>query len=473
MNSLFNFFLKQRKTAALLGIMFIIVFLLNVNYAVLRSARNALTVADLGGGAGAIPWFELCGTMPGALLMTLTLAWLLNKYSIQRVFFITLAVFVLFFLGFSLVIYPLMPAMKAVMLNCPWIPNWITELLPKFLSMLFFVMAELWKIALLTVLFWGFINQYVAMEDAKRYYAPLMFGGSLGTILASPLIKCCTSDFLSKQSWSLSLSLMMGALAIISLLTAWMFSLLCRFFHQPIEKQNHKAPSSEPISIWEGLRICLQSPYLMLLGWMTIADYIAYTLGEVIFLDILKQRFPTPIEYCNFMGRLSSWNGILTGISALFITPFLLQKCRWVVASLITPACLLITEMAFFFTLWNPNLASNLDLLVLLGSLFFCCVRAAKYTLFDTSKEISFLLLPPLEKMQGKLIIDGICARAGRGSASFISLVLISACGGVLATAPIAGIMALGISSSCVFATFRLGRLVENKKALPQENKAP
>lgn len=446
--------------------MLLIVCLLNVNYAVLRSARNALTVTDLGGGAAAIPWYELCGTMPGALLMTLTLAWLLNKYSIQRVFFTTLAVFVLFFLSFSLVIYPLMPAMKIYMLNCSFIPDWITQLLPQLLSMLFFVMAELWKIALLTVLFWGFVNQYVSMEDAKRYYSPLMFGGSIGTVLASPLITCCTSDFFSKQSWSHSLSLMMGSVAIISVLIACFFSLLCRKFSQPVEKKISVENPPKQISILDSLKSVSKSPYLMLLGWMTIADYIAYTLGEVIFFDILKQKFPDPREYCDFMGRLSLWNGILTAVSALFITPLILQRCRWVVASLITPACLLITEMAFFFTLWNPGLVGKLDLLVLLGSLFFCLVRAAKYTLFDTSKEISFLLLPPLEKMQGKLIIDGICARVGRGSASFVSLVLIRICGGVLAMAPIAGAIALFISSSCVFATFRLGKLVEEKKDL-------
>lgn len=453
--------------------MFSIVCLLNMNYAVLRSARNALTVADLGGGASAIPWFELCGTMPGALLMTLALAWALNKYSIQRVFFLTLAIFTLFFLSFSLVIYPLMPAMKALMQGCFWIPEWITELLPKLLSMLFFTMAELWKIALLTVLFWGFVNQYVSVEDAKRYYSPLMFGGSLGTVLASPLITCCTSDFLSKQSWSHSLSLMMGALALISILIAWLFSKLSQAFSEPIQSATPAAESaSDSLSLWDSLKACYQSPYLMLLAWMTIADYIAYALGEVVFFDILKQRFPDPREYCDFMGRLSLWNGLLTAACALFITPLILKKYRWVIASLITPVCLLLTEMAFFFAVLNPYLIGKLNLLVLLGSLFFCLVRAAKYTLFDTSKEISFLLLPPLEKLQGKLIIDGVCARVGRGSASFVSLLLIRGCGGVLAMAPIAGVLAFLISSSCVFATFRLGRLVEEKKDLLSKNKS-
>jgi AAA family ATP:ADP antiporter len=461
--NLFSLLKNKQKTILLLALMLAISCLLNMNYAILRSARNALTVADLGGGAGAIPWYELCGTMPAAFLMTLILSWLLSRYSVQRVFFMTLAVFVLFFLSFSLVIYPLMPSIKWAMQSSPWIPFWASELLPQFLSMLFFVMAELWKIALLTVLFWGFVNQYISMENAKRYYAPLMFGGSIGTVLASPLITCCTSDLFSKQSWSYSLSLMMSALALISLLIAWMFFHLSRQFSEP-EKKISPLPDPPPFSLWEGLKICCQSPYLMLLAWMTVADYIAYALGEVIFFDILKQKFPDPREYCDFMGKLSLWNGALTAICALFVTPLVLRRYRWVVASLATPVCLLVTEMAFFFALLNPAFIGKLDLLVLLGSLFFCCVRAAKYTLFDTSKELSFLLLSPQEKIQGKLVIDGMCARIGRGSASFVSLLLIRACGGVLKSAPIAGAIAFLISTSCVFATFRLGRLVEEKK---------
>ena len=317
-------FLKERKASLLFILMFGIVCFLNVNYAILRSARSALAVADLGGGAGSIPWFELCGTMPGAVLMTLGLTWLLNRFSIRRVFFTTLIVFVGFFLVFAFLIYPLLPQWKVILQDCRWLPSSAAILLPQFASMIFFVMAELWKIALLTILFWGFINQYISLDSAKRFYAPLMLGGSIGTILASPIITACTSDFLSHQSWGSSLNLMMGFLTLLSVLTAWLFSCLCRLFsdtHPMEEKPEGKKTGGEKVenslSVWESLRICFSSKYLLLLAWLTIADYIAYALGEVIFLDVLKQKFPDPRDYCDFMGKLSLWNGILTAVSAL------------------------------------------------------------------------------------------------------------------------------------------------------------
>lgn len=445
--------------------MFALVALLNVNYALLRSARNAIAVADLGGGAGMIPWFELLGTMPGAVLMTLALSWMLNRFPIQKVFFATLTLFVSFFLFFVLAIHPFLPAWEGVIAGWSWLPGrlMLAQFLPQLVSMLFFVMAELWKIALFTVLFWGMVNQHIPMEKAKVYYAPLMLGSSLGTILAGPVISFCTADAISNRSWSVSLILMMGMLACFSAVIALLFQKLSRSLSsfektRPLEEK-------KTVSIWEGVKICLQSPYLLLLAWVTIADYVAYALGEVVFLDLLRQKFPDPREYCDYMGKLSLWSGILTAFSALVITPYLLRKCRWVVASLVTPICLLVTEGAFFFALWQPSLKGQLELFVLLGTLFFCLVRAAKYTLFDTSKEISFLLLPPLEKMQGKLVVDGMCARLGRGGGSLLSLVLIQMAGGVLATVPAAGAIALAIAGSCVLATSRLGALVEKRAA--------
>lgn len=443
--------ISDRRSSLLFFLMFGVVTLLNVNYAVLRSARNALAVADLGGGAGSIPWFELCGTMPGAVLMTLGLTWLLNRFSIRRVFLITLSIFILFFLCFSIGIYPLLPkAGEAVFLS-------------KLASMLFFVMAELWKIALLTILFWGLVNQYVPLDTAKRFYAPLMLGGSIGTIVAGPLVTLCTSDFLSGRTWSGSLTVMSWMVALVGLFTAWMFLALWRTLSGYSKTEVEPPRQEEPLSVWESFRICLRSRYLMLLAWITIADYIAYALGEVIFLDVLKQKFPDPRAYAGFMGTLSVWNGILTAFSAVVITPYLLRKARWVTASLVTPVCLLVTEGAFFFSLWNRSLMHQIELQVLFGTLFYCLVRAAKYTLFDTSKEISFLLLPPLEKLHGKLIVDGMCARLGRGGGSLFTILLIQACGGVLGTVPIAGAVAIAISASCVVATSRLGRLVDER----------
>ncbi len=452
--------LKNRRFLVLFSLMFSIVCLLNVNYCLLRGARNTLTVTDLGSGAGSIPFFELCGTMPAAVLMVFILTRLLNRFSIHKVFLLTLATFAGFFLVFATMIYPSLHLWQGALSSCAWLPghNLLSVLLPQGFSMLFFVMSELWKIALLTVLFWGLVNKYIPLNDAKQFYAPLMFGGSVGAMLSGPLISLC--KYASNGSWSRSLTLSMIALTILSVIIARLYTILWSQFAGPkIEEEEKK----EHLSLFESIRLCFKSRYLLLLAWITIADYIAYTLGEVIFLDVLKQKYPDPSQFYNYNGQLNFWSGLLTAFSALVVTPILLKKCKWVVASMITPLCLVITEAAFFFVLWSPSKDMKLELLVFIGTIFFCVVRAAKHTLYETSKEISFLLLPSLEKMQGKLVIDGMCSRIGRGGASLVSIVLIQMAGGVLASAFVAGWLAIAIGVSCVFSTLKLGLLVERK----------
>ncbi len=103
--------------------MFGIVSLLNVNYNILRSARNALVIADLGsGGAGSIPLFELIGTLPAAVIMVYVLTRLLNRFSIYKVFLIVLTIFLSFFLLFALFIYPFLFNLKSGLITPTWLP---------------------------------------------------------------------------------------------------------------------------------------------------------------------------------------------------------------------------------------------------------------------------------------------------------------------------------------------------------------
>lgn len=453
---------KDRHSRILFFLMFSIISLLNLNYNILRSARNALVVADLGKGAISIPIFEILGAMPGAILLVYLLTKLLNRFPIHRVFYITLGLFCGFFLLFSMGIYPFLAQLKDKLH-----PLW-ADFIIQFFSMTFFVMAELWKIALITVLFWGLINQYIPLGNAKQYYAPLMLGVSLGTLCAGPLVSFCNSDAISHQSWCRSLILLTVTLNLLGIVIAILYAKLWKqlSLYEKQSSSNDKAS----LSVWSSLKACFQSRYLLLLGIITVTDYIAYGLGEFIFLDVLHQKFPKPLDYCHYMGKLTFWHGLLTAFSALVINPYIINNYRWVISSMITPICFLITEGSFLFALCHPKLSHDIGLLVFLGSLFFCIVRAAKFTLFDTAKELSFVLLDPLSKIQGKLIIDGMGSRLGKGGACLISIVLIQGCGGALASAPIVSIFIIGILLGCTVATSKLGNLVEKYSLLAKKS---
>src|SRR5579872_4927618 len=86
--------------------MFLIVCLVNVNFSILRSARNALVVADTGGSAAFIPYFELFGTFPASILLTWILSRLMRAFSFRFIFSATMIFFLAFFVVFAFVLYP-------------------------------------------------------------------------------------------------------------------------------------------------------------------------------------------------------------------------------------------------------------------------------------------------------------------------------------------------------------------------------
>ncbi len=461
--------MKLTRPRTLFFLMFCITMLLNVNFTILRSVRSTLAVVDLGSSASTIPIFELFGALPGSIVMAWGLSLLMRRFSIQKVFFFTMAIFLGFFLLFALGLYPALVALRQ--------KGEVSQTLLQLFSMSFYVMGELWKPALAIILFWGLVNQHMPIEEAKKLYAPLMFGASLGGILTGPLVSLCTSErlwkllYLSAERWTHSLMMMMFLVSLFGVIAAYFYYRVWLYFssHSPEKMES----SSKGISLKESASLCLRVPELRLLSWIVIADYIAYSLGEVIFLDVLKRKFPLACDYCNYMGKISAWSGTLTVLSALFLAPAVLSRCRWIIAALATPICLLATEGAFFIFLRAGALSSSwfgwsegewIGVIIFLGSLQYCLCRAAKYTLFDASKEIAFVLMPEVHKMKGKLIVDGICARIGRGAASTMSLSFIALCGGVFASALLTGFVALGMAMSWIFSTRKLARLLEKER---------
>lgn len=462
-----------KKGSILLSPLFLLMFaiacLLNINFTILRSMRSALTVADLGGSASLIPYFELIGTLPGSLLITWFITFLLSRLPIQKVFFITMGVFLSFFAIFALIIYPALPAVKLSLLSMDWLPGhvFMSQWAATSASMLFYTGAELWKVALFAILFWGLVNQYLKYDEAKQYYGPLTLGNSIGAIIAGPLISFCTYE---KMSWGYSLNLLVGVICIIGVLSAILYHYLWKLLAAKNDPALNCIPSKESMSIKESLSVCWSSPYLMLLAFIVFADYVCYSLGELVLLDLLKISYPDPNVYCHYMGKLAFWSGLLTTVSALFITPWVLERYRWVVASLVTPFCLLFTQIGFILVVCSKDLWPTapiitwINVAVFLGSLQYILCRGAKSTFFDSSKDLAFVHLPATEKMQGKLIIDGICARFGRGGASIMSILLIRTLGSPLSSAWLAGIISSAVIIGWIKATLDLGPMVDGKK---------
>ena len=464
----------------LFGFMFMVVSLININFNILRSVRNALVVAERGGSATFIPYFELFGTLPASILMTWGISHLMRFYSFRTIFSITMGFFLSFFIVFVFWIYPQREAIHTLFETQFGLFFDFSRLKMAFThwpDLIFYVMAELWKVVLLSVLFWGFINQHLSLDVAKRFYPPLMLGSSVGAVLAGPITVFCTSQLswnlfsLAPERWQHSLYLLTFCLVFFGLLTI----LSCNALYKKLE-MNKVAESMEEgekipfkrhlLSLSSSFQYLLKSPYLLGLLFIVIAEYVSYALGELIFLETLKAKFPTPSEYCQYLGTLTLWTGVLTAFCAVFLAPYLLQKYRWSYSALLTPVLMIVMTFAFFSAIYFGKLGilpgtSPLSFIVFLGSLHFCIGRATKYTIFDTTKELAFIPLSQEAQVKGKLIIDGIGSRLGRGTSSLLSIILFLVVGGPGESAIFAGIIAVCFALLSVPAARLIGREYE------------
>jgi AAA family ATP:ADP antiporter len=472
------------------GLMFLIVCLINVNFSVLRSMRNALVVAGEGGSSAFIPYFELFGTFPASILLTWGLSRLMRFFSFRFIFSTMMLGFLAFFVIFAFWIYPQKEQIQTLIeakLGLLFGLDRFKVIFTRWPDMVFYIMSELWKVALLSVIFWGFINQNLSLDKAKRFYPSLMLGSSIGAILAGPVTVFCTSQFswtnfsLSSLHWQHSLNLLTIFLVTCGLVTLFAFRYLFSrldgndFVNATSEKKEKKNFSKHLLSLRSSLSFLIRSPYLSAILLIVVAEYISYALGELIFLNTLKQSFPTRSGYCQYMGTLSLWTGVLTAFSALILTPFCLQKFRWSTCAFITPILMVIMTFAFFFIIYLGRLgtiptSSYLALATAFGSMHFCFGRSIKYTFFDATKELAFVPLDQEAQVKGKLIIDGIGSRLGRGSSSLLSIVLFFLMGGVGESAIFAGIIALGFAIISLPAAKYLG--IEFEKKAPTTAKA-
>lgn len=470
---------------------FFIVSLININYYILRSVRNTLAVSLSSVGAELIPAIQFWALLPLTVLLIYGLSVFMRKHRPSSVFMAATAGFSLFFLLFALFVFPHRDFLHSFA-SIPFLENTIpslSHLFNNWTAAVYYVAAELWKVAILSVLFFGFLNQRISLNIAKGLYSPILLGGSLGGLVAGPITVFCSSwgkqlaERLEVSSWQLSFIFLSFIMALVGAIIVIVFSWLKKRLDEKGLSESENRDKPLPIAMMESLKTIMRSRYLLSLCMMVVFDYVAYYLYEIFFLDILKKVYPDPNNYCAFNGQLVFWSSLLTTFSALFIAPVMLKKCSWKVPALVTPLVVMTFSLAFFTcTIFHDSAlimglsttvaVTPLQLAIIFGSCLFCMARAAKSTVFDASKELAFIPLPRELQSKGKLIVDGLASRAGCSLAAAVNQVLFATFSTIEAGMPCAAILSFGAVSIWIRGVLHVGRVVD-KASKQSVNQVP
>ncbi len=476
-------------------------FLICFNYNILRATKDALVVTAPASGAEALPFIKVWAILPSAFLMTFLFTRLTNHLTRERVFYVMMGLFLIFFTLFAFVLYPFRDE-----LHPHELADRLQEMLPlgckglvamfrNWTFTLFYVMSEMWSTIIMTVLFWGFANEVTSVSDARRFYGLFGIGANFSGVVSGQVSTWLSNHAFNPHlpfgtdAWGQSVIFINSIIILAGLICIGLF----RWIHRCGHGYNNipPCPYNEPAEFKMGLRknfaYLAKSKYLICIAVIVVMYNIAINLVEVVWKDQVKQLYPNPNDFNAYMGKVLTSIGILATITAMFVSGNLIRRFSWSNSALIPPLILLVTGIGFFsFLLFKDSglalvaglLGSTpLAMSVLFGSLQNCLARASKYTLFDATKELAFVPLSKESKLKGKAAIDGIGSRLGKSGGSVIHQGLLMLFGTISLSTPYVALILLVAIGAWMIAVRSLGKrfnhLVSHHDTLqlPEEEK--
>ncbi|NRB10040.1 MAG: NTP/NDP exchange transporter [Rickettsiaceae bacterium] len=425
---------ENKKFLPMAMMMFFILF----NYSALRSIKDGLIVTVIG--AEAISFTKTYVVLPSAILMMIGYAKLCNILSQEKVFYTVVSFFVGFFALFALVLYPnselFHPNPETIESLSTAYPNfqWFIRIGGNWSYAMFYAMSELWGSMILTLLFWQFANKITRTTEAKRFYS--MFGmlGNVALLLLPVIFQILSSDNVDSKE----MDRIPTALFVVIMFNGIMIMVIYKWINSNVLTDPNlydpsnvgvKKKKKTKLSLSDSFKMIFTSKYLGLVVMLVLAYGISINLVEGIWKSKIKEMYPTAKAYTNFMAQFQGYQGI-TAIFFMLVGSNILRRVKWKTAAIFTPMMILFTGLIFFSLIFFDSSVglyaavffgtNPLALAVYLGMIQNVLSKATKYSLFDSTKEMSYIPLDIEMQTKGKAAVDVIGGRFGKSGGGVI-----------------------------------------------------
>ena len=423
--------------------MALLMFCALFNFSALRSVKDALIMPDLG--AEVISFLKLWIVLPSALIFTLIYVKLSNIFSAEKVFYIIVSSFLVIFWIFIYVIYPNQdiyhPSSELIATLIEQFPNfkWFIKIASKWGYIVMYVFGELWSVVVINLMFWQFANHVIDTSKARRFYPILAMIGNLGLIFAGNAIVYFADTnsicyiWLSKltpnalNTTEITLKLVVMSITIVGILAMLILRYIHRyvFIHiEPTEVAHNPYATQTSLSMMESIKLILSSKYIGYILVMVVCYGLVINVIEGPWKNKLRELYPSTNEYLAFMGNFQIWMGSACVIMTILGSNILRRS--WFVAALMTPLMMAITGALFFiFVIWGNKIDdilsfSPLYAAVLAGAAQNILSKSTKYSLFDPTKEMSYIPLSVELRTKGKAAAEIVGMKLGKSLGAFV-----------------------------------------------------
>lgn len=491
--SVFPVYPRERH---LFGLLLALFSLISFNYSLLRTSKDVFVLSR--GGSEILSALKLYFVFPCAVLYTSYYVWLCNHFRRKAVFVLALMPFLIFFGLFITVLYP-------------WAQYWqyseIYTDLEQFLSpsvihamrsvlscfefwpfTLYYVMAELWGSVALGMLFWGLSNSIVTLDQSKRFYALLGIGANIGLVASGPYIELLA--YLSAQSYDWVVA---GVIVTFMLSFALILKFHADLYRGPLKDLNLPEYLAQPklrgSSWFESVKILCSSRHLLLIAMLVICYGLCINMVEIVWkTQVLKYFYENRggLGPDTAMQRFFSNTNAVTGLFSVLLILFVSRQSEkhygWTFTALLTPLFLLIFAIIFYVTsLLLQHESSSLKgfihdpllFIILVGAMQNIFSKAAKYSLFDPTKEKAYFSLTAEQRSKGKSAVDIMGARFGKAGGAFVQQMMIIMWGSLSAGSNTLSSLVIIVCGGWVMSVFLLGRSVESYQSQVESGAIP
>jgi AAA family ATP:ADP antiporter len=224
---------------------------------------------------------------------------------------------------------------------------------------------------------WSLMADLWSHEQAKRLFAPIAVGGSLGAVVGSYL----TSELAKSLG---PVPMLLGSVVFLEL-AVFAVTRLSRLFGDEPVAQARTGP--EPVrledaergTMWSGIALVFRSPYLLLIcGYMVLQSFVqTFMYFEQAY--IVEHAIQDRAAQTALFGRIDFWVNVITVVVQLFLTGRIVKTFGITAALLLQP---LFSTLALVWLGYAPALGVLVALQVLLRSVHYATARPAREMLF-------------------------------------------------------------------------------------------
>ncbi len=433
----------------------------------IRSMKDSIINTMIG--TETISFLKFWGVLPAAFLIAIIYVKLVSIMKGENIFYSIMSFFIGFFFIFAFFLFPNYEllhlnsnAANDLVIRYPHF-KWFILLLSNWSFSLFYIIAELWPSAIFSLLFWQFVNNITSVDESKRFYPLFGLLGQTGLFLSGqflinlPIMNVYFSNLfnLKAEQDVITIQIVITVITILGIIGLTAFWVLNhKILDIATTKRLQFKVKTNQLTLKESFRMVIESKYIRLITTLLVCYGITINLVEGPWKAQATQIYTTTTEFAAFQGLYISYTGILTIIFVL-LGSNIVRKLGWLVVAIITPVMVLITGLAFFFVanfdsiailmMINFAFTDPLMLAITIGAIQNVLSKSSKYTLFDSTKEMSYVPLNDQLKTSGKAVADMIGTKLGKSAGAFLQSMLFI----IIPTATYASISKLLM---CIFA---------------------